>query len=49
MEIAREFFTRVPEPSGSVYDILIGYIHRTHPMALVDGELDPSRAGTVLD
>jgi hypothetical protein len=32
-----------------VYDLLIGYIHWTHPMALIDGELDPSRAGTAFD
>jgi hypothetical protein len=32
-----------------VYDILTGYIHETHPMALVDGELDPFRGRTVFD
>jgi hypothetical protein len=31
-----------------VYDILIGHVHKTHPMALVDGELDPS-GGTEFD
>jgi hypothetical protein len=27
--------------------VLIEHINKTHPLALVDGELDPSRAGTV--
>ena len=33
----------------SGYDILVGPIHKTHPLALVDGGLDSSRAGTVFD
>src|SRR5262245_34531451 len=29
--------------------VLIGHINNTHLLALVDGELDPSRAGTMFD
>jgi hypothetical protein len=43
MEIAPDFHARSPSASGNVYDIFIGCIHNTHPDALVDGELDPSR------
>lgn len=50
LDIARGFSTRLRELVGySMYNMLIGHINKTHPMALLDGELDPSRAGTVFD
>jgi len=42
-------FYAFPSALSNVYDILTGYIHETHPMALVDGELDPFRERTVFD
>lgn len=42
-------FYAFPSALSNVYDILTGYIHETHPMALVDGELDPFRGRTVFD
>ena len=50
LDIARGFSPRLRELVGySMYNMLIGHINKTHPMALLDGELDPTRAGTVFD
>jgi ectoine hydroxylase-related dioxygenase (phytanoyl-CoA dioxygenase family) len=50
LDIMRGFSTRLRELVGfSMYNQLIGHINKTHPAALLDGKLDPSRAGTVFD
>jgi hypothetical protein len=50
LDVARGFAPRLRELVGySMYNGLIGHINKTHPMALLDGDLDPSRAGTVFD
>jgi ectoine hydroxylase-related dioxygenase (phytanoyl-CoA dioxygenase family) len=50
LDVARGFSPRLRELVGySMYNMLIGHINKTHPMALLDGELDPTRAGTVFD
>lgn len=50
LEIARGFSPRLRELVGyGLYAGLIGHINRTHPAALLDGELDPKRPGTLFD
>jgi len=50
LEIARGFSPRLRELVGySLYNGLLGHINRTHPALLLDGELDPKKAGTLFD
>ena len=48
--IARGFSKRLRELVGyGLYNGLLGHINKTHPETLLDGELDPTRKGTLFD
>ncbi len=50
LEIAREFSPRLRELVGyGLYNGVIGHINRTHPAALLEGQLDPRRPGSIFD